>query len=490
MRFFADGPDIPDELLQLRDEGRVVYFCGAGISMGNAGLPNFGGLAWKVLQSLRSRDGSEERRLLEAMNKLAADGLGNVISADRIFSIAEKTYGREQVASKVSEALQPPANADLSAHRTILKLSTQQSGGIRLITTNFDRLFESCNNKLPSLTRSTLPRVALGNDDWGIVHLHGRVAENLAAPDTEGFVLSSGDFGDAYLANGWARDFVHEILENYAAVFIGYTADDPPIRYLLEGLRRSEDGKNRLFAFQDGPQDEAIANWDEKGVTAIGYDVDSGDVTHTRLYATLDAWAVRAQNSIKWRSRVFRLCQHGPRHLSPHHRGMLAHIVKTTHGALAFRRHEPPISPEWLCVLDPRVRFSEAGKIKGWNEPSQVVDPFVLYGLDSDSIPATSNDEFSPKREVPSDAWDAFALNRQDRLVLAERHTSSLRDRYSWHLPSLCPRVSALGDWISIWAHHPATIWWAAQQPALHPEIKDSVRWSLSRKNGRIRKVI
>src|SRR5258705_11986843 len=43
MQFVANGPDIPDPLLQAHEEGRVIFFCGAGISY-PAGLPGFGGL--------------------------------------------------------------------------------------------------------------------------------------------------------------------------------------------------------------------------------------------------------------------------------------------------------------------------------------------------------------------------------------------------------------------------------------------------------------
>lgn len=33
MRFFEDGPDIPDQLIEARENGEVVFFCGAGISI-------------------------------------------------------------------------------------------------------------------------------------------------------------------------------------------------------------------------------------------------------------------------------------------------------------------------------------------------------------------------------------------------------------------------------------------------------------------------
>ena len=43
MQFIKNGPDIPERLLQQHEEGRVVFFCGAGISY-PAGLPGFGDL--------------------------------------------------------------------------------------------------------------------------------------------------------------------------------------------------------------------------------------------------------------------------------------------------------------------------------------------------------------------------------------------------------------------------------------------------------------
>ena len=52
MRFFADGPSIPDELLTARDQDRVVFFCGAGVSRAKANLPDFFGLARQVTEAL------------------------------------------------------------------------------------------------------------------------------------------------------------------------------------------------------------------------------------------------------------------------------------------------------------------------------------------------------------------------------------------------------------------------------------------------------
>ena len=49
MQFVRGGPDIPEPLLQAHEEGRVVFFCGAGISY-PAGLPGFKGLVDEIYQ--------------------------------------------------------------------------------------------------------------------------------------------------------------------------------------------------------------------------------------------------------------------------------------------------------------------------------------------------------------------------------------------------------------------------------------------------------
>ena len=51
MQFITRGPDIPDALLQAKEEDRVVFFCGAGVSY-PAGAPGFKGLVDEIYQRL------------------------------------------------------------------------------------------------------------------------------------------------------------------------------------------------------------------------------------------------------------------------------------------------------------------------------------------------------------------------------------------------------------------------------------------------------
>jgi len=49
MQFIPNGPDIPETLLQAHEEGRVVFFCGAGISY-KVGLKDFQWLVDEIYQ--------------------------------------------------------------------------------------------------------------------------------------------------------------------------------------------------------------------------------------------------------------------------------------------------------------------------------------------------------------------------------------------------------------------------------------------------------
>jgi hypothetical protein len=78
--------------------------------------------------------------------------------------------------------------------------------------------------------------------------------------------VSSADFGRASLSDGWATRFIQSLLSRFQIVFVGYTAEDPPVQYLLEALNLEARTRNRLYAFQDGASEAAKALWEYKGV--------------------------------------------------------------------------------------------------------------------------------------------------------------------------------------------------------------------------------
>jgi len=237
MRFLKDSPSIPDALLIARDEGRVVFFCGAGVSRARAGLSDFFGLAEDVIHKLGVPTDNPACKILHEAREIdKRTGVSGLISADRIFGLLERDFLVRDIEAAVAGALRPAENVDLSAHKILLDLATTPQGKVQLVTTNFDRLFENCSNTLKIWQPPRLPDPSRHGEMNGVIHLHGYATKDYTGAEVDGFILSSSEFGRAYLSDGWATQFFREIIDRYVVVFVGYTADDPPVRYLLEAL--------------------------------------------------------------------------------------------------------------------------------------------------------------------------------------------------------------------------------------------------------------
>ena len=398
MQFIEGGPDIPDELLLALDEGRVVFFCGAGVSRAKANLPDFFGLADQVLQTLGVLDDAPAARILaEAREIESRTGVPGLISADRVFGLLERDFLERDIERAVAMALAPRNGVDLWAHRILLDLATTRDGVTKLVTTNFDRLFNDCGRELSAWQPPRLPDPARPGDLNGIVYLHGRATEHYDGSEGDGFVLSSAEFGRAYLAEGWAARFFKDVIDRYCVLFVGYNADDPPVQYLLEALGKSKGALDEVYAFQAGEIDDATARWAHKGVAAIPY--NSIDC-HAALWGTLHEWSQRAKDLEGWQAKTIELAQRGPEGLSPFQREQVAHLVSTKEGARKFLESDPPAPATWLCVFDSAIRYSSPDVIRYGEDEGKVIDPFSYFGLSSDPAPAPVHpDDFNPQRE-------------------------------------------------------------------------------------------
>lgn len=481
MRFLKDGPTIPDDLLRARDEGRVVFFCGAGVSRARAGLPDFFGLATKVAEKLGVPGGSPVRAILEEAQQITRRlGVGGLISADRVFGLLEREFNVRDIHAAVADSLRPEKDADLSAHRVMLELARGPDKRLQLVTTNFDRLFESCDSSLRCWQPPRLPDPVRYDDLDGIVHLHGRVSEDYSGSEGEGFILSSAEFGRAYLSEAWATAFIQSVLQKRVVVFIGYAAEDPPVQYLLEALNRRTTAAGVIYAFQSGEQDEAEARWRHKGVAAISYPEEN---EHAALWESLAAWSIRARDPSSWHERAVSIASKGPASLSPHERGQLAHVATTVEGVRRFVESDKGVLPaEWLCVFDSLVRYGRPGHEYSGRDSGPFIDPFDLYGLDDDVAPQRINpDDAYAKRVRPETAWDCFAFTRLDRQNLRDTNLPALRGHQSANVSQLPPRLFHLGFWIQKICHEPAAVWWASGQEGIHPDVKSRIRFEIDR---------
>ncbi|WP_175752634.1 SIR2 family protein [Burkholderia anthina] len=467
LRFLPDGPSIPNELLSLRDKGEVVFFCGAGVSM-PVGLPSFFKLTKCVMTRLGVSPASKIGKLMApAMEKNDPDLAPPL---DQVFGLLHREYSRPRVEREVNWLLKIPKAANPTKHEAILRLSADASGTPLVVTTNFDLMFERANRQLRRWTPPLLPPMTAMEVPTGIVYLHGRLRQQ--SDDGQNLVLSSADFGRAYLADGWATTFMRQLLEQRVVVLLGYSASDPPVRYLLEGLSASNSAKLRtIYAFDRGEPETVRAKWHELGVTGIAFR------QFDDLWTTLEAWSVRAINKDSWTASVLAHAHTSPRSLLPHQRGQVVALVETREGAKAFADAEPPPPAEWLCVFDKFSRYGRPEK-NGWSNDAAEINPHVEFGLDDDPPRPPANSRSTDVGGVDLIGTLATDDDGQNYMRLAGMRSSpgTVDSKRLWWLVRWFERV----------AEQPAAIWWAARQRSLHSSLLEAVDRRLNGRNGAV----
>ncbi|NOD65442.1 SIR2 family protein [Ruegeria sp. HKCCD6109] len=457
MRFHANGPIIPDVLLERCDAGRVVFLCGAGVSL-PSGMPSFIGLTQYVIDYF---DPPKDSEIMRAFQPWIDDPTGINMPLDQIFNLLHLEYGRGEVNALVAERLQASSGNDQVGHHhdVIKRISTSPNGEPQIVTTNFDLLFE-LGGDFPTFAAPAFPDLAFGGAVEGITYLHGRLADKDA--DQHSYVLSSADFGRAYLSEAWATNFIRHLLEHYTVVLVGYQAEDPPIKYLLQGL--NHDGqfdRTRIYAFDKGAPEDVEAKWRDRGVTAIAYP------DHPDLWQTLEAWADRADDPRAWRGSVISMTEQDPKSLQPHQRGQVAHVLRSVAGAKLLADAKHPTHPEWVCVFSGFIR--SAKRASGYGEDAEVFEPNVAYGLDDD-LQNLSDEDY--RQGIFNDdllSWRHGDENPSD----AHRLGGRAPDGYT----NVPPRLWHLIRWVGDNLASPVIAWWAIKQNGLHPRLLNHIEW-------------
>ena len=279
MQFVPDGPVIPNELIKEWRDGRVLFLAGAGVSK-PAGLPLFDGLALDiyrhlndgVLEALTAGSNNGRRSRILASDRFSPE---QKIEAelfldrqlDRLFAAMEARLDHENGRLKYRkvrdglEAVLRRAPTFAQGHKDLLRLSVPpgtvdaRTGALcRMATTNFDLLFEAAwRAEFSTDPRTYDARVAPrpgAHDFAGIVHLHGMLNSDATIPGQ--LVLSSRDFARVYLRSGVVANYIYDLIRRFTLVLVGYSADDPPMRYLMDAI--GEDAS----LFEDMKQPYAI----------------------------------------------------------------------------------------------------------------------------------------------------------------------------------------------------------------------------------------
>lgn len=291
MQFITNGPDIPDALLRAHDEGRVVFFCGAGISY-PAGLPGFKGLVEQIYR-LNST----------VLTEIEQDAF-NRQQFDATLDLLERRLPGQRIAVRraLVQALKPNfrRKGATETQAALLQLARSRDGALRLVTTNFDRVFHTAAKRTGQAFQAyAAPMLPIPkNSRWnGLVYLHGLMPEKADDTALNRLVATSGDFGLAYLTERWAARFVSELFRNYVVCFVGYSINDPVLRYMMDALaadRMLGEVTPQAWALGDcepGQERRKTIEWEAKGVTPILYEVPAGSNDHSALHKTLHAWA-------------------------------------------------------------------------------------------------------------------------------------------------------------------------------------------------------
>jgi len=302
---------IPERLLLAHARGEVLFIAGSGVSK-PAGHPDFRGLVLRVYQQL---DGAVFGVLSgipkSACNQFKANvsGLTDQQSAevqrfilgdyDVVLGMLERRIdgqspGRSRVRQVIETELRNAAVRPTGIHHALMRLS-DRGAATTVVTTNFELLLEASAKKMRQKVQTYalggIPRPGRGEDFSGILHIHGALDPDPAR--TSDLIVSDQDFGEFYLRRRVVPDFVYDAARLFNIVLVGYSANDPPMRYLLNAVAadgtRFDDLKERYtFIGVSGSDPVQLEDWKGRGITPIPYNSADG---HSALLQTFERWA-------------------------------------------------------------------------------------------------------------------------------------------------------------------------------------------------------
>lgn len=317
---FGDGlAAIPERLLLAHARGEVLFIAGAGISQ-SAGLPNFRDLTLSVYAQLDVRVHAVISDIPpEACNHWRANlsGLNNQQAAevkrficgdyDVVLGMLERRMdgrsdGKSRVRQAVANELRASGVQPAPIHRALMRLA-DRGGVVTIVTTNFELLLEDAVKRLhPAVQTYALggiPRPGHSDDFSGVLHIHGAFDRNPAR--TSDLIVTDQDFGEFYLRRRVVPDFIYDAARLFNLVLVGYSANDPPMRYLLNAVAadgtRFDDLKERFtFVGVSDPDPIGLEDWKGRGITPIPYATANN---HSALLDSFERWAALSANNGK-----------------------------------------------------------------------------------------------------------------------------------------------------------------------------------------------
>ncbi len=338
---FGGEIDFPDDLLKAISDDQLVVFAGAGVSIGEpANLPSFDQLANQIATG-HSLVRNQEQTVDVFLGQLRHAGV-------KVHELACKH-------------LSSPDILPTPLHKDLLRLFVNPKK-VRVVTTNFDQLFQKAANdiwhSIPEVFRA--PALPLGRNFNGIVHLHGSV---VAADD---MVLTDSDFGRAYLTEGWARRFLIELFRNYTVLFVGYSHKDTVMRYLARAL--PIDGVKPRFVLTEKTE-KRDGGWKIFGIEPVFFPMLPDD-DYTNLHDGIRHLAEHLERgALDWQRAIKEIAQKPPPTDPQQVEHVLYALREVTTTRFFTNSARDPAWLEWLDrhrILDPLFeegRLDERGQL-------------------------------------------------------------------------------------------------------------------------------
>lgn len=307
----SDLAAIPERLLLAHARGEVLFIAGAGISQ-PASLPDFRGLVLRVYEQLDAAVYTVIKGIpptahnqwsanLSGLNDQQSAEIKRFVSGDYdvVLGMLERRmdgplHGKSRVRQTVASVLRAPGIKPAPIHRALMRLA-DRGGAVTIITTNFELLLEDAAKRSRPVVQTYalggIPRPGHPEDFAGVLHIHGALDRNPAR--TSDLILTDQDFGEFYLRRRVVPDIIYDAARLFNLILVGYSANDPPMRYLLNAVAadgsRFGDLKERFaFVGASAPDPVALEDWRGRGITPIPYDATDG---HLTLLKTLERWA-------------------------------------------------------------------------------------------------------------------------------------------------------------------------------------------------------
>jgi hypothetical protein len=351
-----NGVEIPDKLNNALALGELVVFVGAGAStIAHPGqpagtyYPDFSGLVTQIFNKLNVSFNDAQKKDLE--KGFYDRVLGSLADIQMVRSTA------------VDILTQNEASQRTILHEAIVNIFAEPDHA-RIVTTNFDNLLTiavnaSSDGRKWVITKA--PALLPGRRFKGLCYLHGSVT------DPENMVLTDADIGRAYMDEAWALAFARSMFSKFSVLFVGYSLEDPPLRYLSLALERNSNWAMVRDPGNEAAREEIKSQWNRRRVDPIFIPVELDD--HRHFEKTFQQWReVTSRSYLQKREYLLQQASVDPAQLLPYQLDLVALYLQTEELRRDFFRNK--VADIWLdkllewghlrALFDPNATLNQA----------------------------------------------------------------------------------------------------------------------------------